>query len=71
MTKGAQEVKPAGRGEWTAHCPAHDDAYSSLSIAVGGDGRVLLKCFVGCSYEAIRDVLGLTDRDMGPQESRA
>jgi putative DNA primase/helicase len=46
----------SGRG-WMARCPAHDDRDPSLSIADGTDGRILLTCFAGCSWAAIRDAL--------------
>src|SRR5262245_14571473 len=37
-----------------AHCPAHDpDRDASLSVDPGDDGRVLVKCFLGCSHEDI------------------
>jgi hypothetical protein len=44
-------------GGWTACCPAHADAAPSLSIGLGERGRVLLHCFAGCSYPAIRAAL--------------
>jgi hypothetical protein len=44
-------------GGWTACCPAHGDASPSLSIGLGESGRVLLHCFAGCSYFAIRAAL--------------
>jgi hypothetical protein len=44
-------------GGWTACCPAHEDASPSLSVALGESGRVLLHCFAGCSYSAIRTAL--------------
>ena len=44
---------------WMALCPAHMDANRSLSVAEGDDGRVLLKCFAGCSVEQITVQLGL------------
>ena len=31
-----------GRG-WMSKCPAHDDRQASLSVAIGDDGRILLK----------------------------
>ena len=40
-------VKQTPNG-WEARCPAHDDSRASLSVAVGDDGTVLLKCFAGC-----------------------
>jgi hypothetical protein len=46
----------SGRG-WVARCPAHDDRQPSLSIADGADGRLLLRCFAGCSWSAIQTAL--------------
>lgn len=51
-------------GRWIACCPAHDDRSPSLSIREGRDGRVLLKCFAGCSTGAIAEALGLKLRDL-------
>jgi putative DNA primase/helicase len=42
---------------WMARCPAHNDRTPSLSIADGAEGRILLACFAGCSWAAIRDAL--------------
>jgi putative DNA primase/helicase len=36
-------------GGWVARCPAHDDRRPSLSLADGHDGRLLVKCWAGCS----------------------
>lgn len=49
---------------WTARCPAHEDHTPSLSISTGGDGRTLLKCFAGCSTDAIVGALGFTLADL-------
>ena len=59
-------VKSSGDG-WTALCPSHEDHENSLSIAAGDDGRVLLKCFAGCSADAIVNALGIQLRDLFPQ----
>lgn len=45
-------------GGYTALCPAHPDKQSSLSIGIGSNGRLLLKCFGGCSFERIMAALG-------------
>ena len=49
---------------WRACCPAHPDRKPSLSIGVGEQGRVLLKCFAGCSLERIVEAMGLTMTDL-------
>lgn len=58
-------VKESGNG-WTALCPAHEDRRPSLSVAEGQDGRCLLHCFAGCSFEAIIHALGLQASDLFP-----
>ena len=63
-------AKPNGDG-WLACCPAHEDRSPSLSINEGDDGRVLLKCFAGCSHDAIVGALGLQVSDLFvPKPSR-
>ena len=58
-----RNVRPGSTG-WTAHCPGHEDRENSLSIGVGDDGRLLVKCFAGCAAEAIVNALGLELRDL-------
>ena len=60
----------ASGGAWSARCPKHDDRENSLSIGEGDDGRVLLKCFAGCSADAIVEVLGLELRDLFPAQDQ-
>lgn len=45
-----------GRG-WLCRCPAHDDKTPSLSVATGRDGRLLLTCFAGCTFDDVRAAL--------------
>lgn len=54
-----QKVKSTRRGHWIARCPAHDDRSPSLSISETADGKVLLHCFTGCSYESLLSALGI------------
>ncbi len=56
----------AHNGNFTARCPAHEDTEPSLSIGEGDDGRVLLKCFAGCTAEDIVAALGLEMSDLFP-----
>jgi hypothetical protein len=60
-----EHVRPGSNG-WTALCPAHDDSRASLSVAEGGDGRVLIHCFAGCGIEEILAVLDLEMFDLFP-----
>jgi phage/plasmid primase-like uncharacterized protein len=46
----------AGSG-WVARCPAHDDRTPSLSLADGHDGRLLVKCWAGCSAHDVLSAL--------------
>jgi hypothetical protein len=61
-------VRKNGSG-FTALCLAHDDSQASLSIAVGDDGRVLLKCFAGCTIEKVVEAIGLKMADLFPPTS--
>jgi hypothetical protein len=65
-----EHAKKNGRG-WTACCPGHEDAKNSLSINRADDGRILLKCFAGCTANAIVAALGLTLRDLFPPHRSA
>ena len=58
-------VRTALRG-WVACCPAHDDKEPSLSIGIGEEGQVLLKCFAGFAIAHIVEALGMTVADLFP-----
>ena len=51
---------------WRACCPAHADRRPSLSIALGEQGQILLKCFAGCPLERIVEAMELTMTDLFP-----
>lgn len=57
-----RNVRRTGDG-WMACCPAHEDKRPSLSIKEGEDVPIVLKCFAGCSFEAISGALGFAPRD--------
>jgi hypothetical protein len=61
---GLKTVRNAGPGRWVACCPAHPDRNPSLSIATGADGRILVRCFAGCSLPAILTAMRLSMRDL-------
>lgn len=60
-----QGVKKNGSG-WMACCPAHADKNPSLSVSEK-DGKVLLKCFAGCTYEQIIAALDMPVNDSAPK----
>ena len=63
-----QGVRKAKSG-YKALCPAHDDKNPSLSVTEGDGGNVLVNCFAGCTFEAIRDALWPQDAAPGPRAS--
>ncbi|WP_458369091.1 virulence-associated protein E [Pseudomonas mandelii] len=58
-----REVKP---GKWTACCPAHDDKTPSMNITEVEDGKLLVKCWAGCSVAVIMASVELELRDLFP-----
>ena len=46
--KSGKDLKKTSHGYITC-CPAHDDENPSLSICEAVDGKILLKCFSGCT----------------------
>ncbi len=58
-----------GRGHWTACCPAHEDRSPSLAITETDDGRILLKCFGGCSVQEIVGAIGMDMTDLFPDSN--
>jgi hypothetical protein len=48
--------KKNGTG-YVARCPAHADSTPSLRISDGDGGKLLVKCFAGCTQDAVIDAL--------------
>lgn len=55
MSSGSRKT----RDGFEARCPAHDDKRASLSISIGEDGKTLLRCHAGCSFDEIVRAYGL------------
>lgn len=64
-------ARPNGQDRWMSKCPAHDDRMASLSMSLGQDGRVLLKCHAGCNVEAIVSAAGLEMEDLFAEKETA
>ncbi len=63
-----QKTRQQGDG-WVACCPAHEDRTPSLRIDSGDDGRVLLCCRAGCTFEAILAAMHLEASDLFPDKA--
>jgi hypothetical protein len=50
----------------SARCPAHEDKRASLAVSVGEDGRVLICCHSGCSFDDVCRALDVQPRDCFP-----
>lgn len=60
-----QEVRQHG-DNYQAKCPAHDDSTASLSVRLGSEGRILFRCFAGCTFASIATALGLAPKQLLP-----
>jgi hypothetical protein len=60
------QAKPIGRGRYQALCPSHRDQKPSLAISSGLHGKILLKCWAGCSVVAILGAAGLSISELFP-----
>jgi len=57
-----------GGSGYVGHCPAHADSTPSLSVSEGADGRLLLHCHAGCTFDAVVAALGLDAADLKPRQ---
>lgn len=55
--------RPDGDGNYKCRCPAHDDKQESLSVREGDKG-IVIKCFAGCSIDAICGRLGMKPAEL-------
>src|SRR5262249_52605346 len=64
--------------QWAACCPAHKDREPSLSIGWGNNGGIVVRCFAGCTQDAVIGALrdrrlwanGHASRLIRPQQYR-
>ena len=66
--KGLTNPSP---GQWQACCPVHkggNEANPSFGLTIDPDGRIKFNCFRGCSPDSIRRSLGVTPRELAPDE---
>ena len=61
------KLRQNGRDRWRACCPAHGGSNpSALSVGVGAEDQVLLRCWHGCEVEQVAHALGLELADLFP-----
>src|SRR5688500_14797757 len=65
-----EKVKRTAEGEWVACCPAHEDRSPSLAVKEAQDGRILIHCFAGCSFEAVCGASGVGMADLFPERPK-
>lgn len=63
------ESSKRGTKGWMVKCPGHEDGNASLSVEEGDDGKILLKCFAGCSHRDIVGAMGLQESDLFPESN--
>src|SRR5690349_3599552 len=57
------DPRRSGKG-YLVQCPSHQDDKASLSVAAGTDGKIILKCFAGCSFEQITEAGKIDPREL-------
>ncbi len=60
-----EKVKSNAEGH-TALCPAHEDTDRSLSVKMSKEGKIILHCFAGCSFNSILDSLNIKPQQLFP-----
>jgi len=61
-----RNVKKRGTNQWLCSCPAHADDDPSLAVTTSTNGKILLKCFAGCSALDVVGAMGLRLEDLFP-----
>jgi len=59
------KVKKIGQDRYVACCPSHNDKSPSLAIR-NDNGKILLRCFAGCTTYEIVSAIGLNLSDLFP-----
>jgi hypothetical protein len=66
FVSGLAKVRRTAPGEWVACCPAHEDRSPSLAVKEADDGRILVHCFAGCSFESVVSAAGAKPEELFP-----
>ena len=60
--------RPSGRNRWRCVCPSCGGNKSALSVGIGDDDAVLLRCWKGCDAAAVVGSLGLQLHELFPPQ---
>lgn len=61
------KLRENGHDRWRACCPGHGGSNpSALSVGIGQDDQVLLRCWQGCDVEQVVHAMGLDLSDLFP-----
>ena len=69
QAKTGKPIRQSGSG-YSSCCPAHDDANPSFSFKEGTDGRLLVRCFAGCSFDQIAESVDMSPKEFFPYKER-
>ena len=58
--------RPSGHDRWRCACPSCGGNKSALSVGVGNDDAVLIRCWKGCDAGDVVDALGLQLHELFP-----
>jgi hypothetical protein len=57
LSSRLDRVRATTGGRYKARCPAHQDNVASLTFADGDDGKLLVYCHAGCTFEQVMGAL--------------
>ena len=60
--------RPSGRNRWRCVCPSCGGNKSALSVGIGDDDAVLIRCWKGCDAAAVVGSLGLQLHELFPPQ---
>ena len=64
------DPRPNGKDRWRCRCPACGGNKSALSVGIGDDEAVLLRCWKGCDVQQVVSALGLSLTDLFTRTDR-
>jgi len=70
ITGKLHKFKLSGDTKGKACCPGHEDRHPSMTLAIGDDGRLLVNCKAGCTFQRICEGLGVSPAVFFPPGER-